>query len=102
MINSTKKGATSHTNSPNLSEDNANQNLPASFVPSATHATPPNNLEAEQSTLGAILLDNAVIPLIIEELTTDDFYRALHRTIWTGIIALHGDGQPVDPVTICE
>ena len=87
---------------PKLGEDNANLNLPASFVPSPTHTTPPNNMEAEQSTLGAMLLDNAVIPLIIEELTTDDFYRALHRHIWTGVIALHGDGQPVDNVTLCE
>lgn len=102
MINSTKKRATSPINAPNFNEDGPNLNLPASFVPSTAHPTPPNNLEAEQSTLGAMLLDNAVIPLIIEDISTDDFYNKLSRNIWTGVTALYGDGQPVDQVTICE
>lgn len=102
MNNSTKKRAVSPTSPANLREDRANLNLPASFVPDPSHSTPPNNLQAEQSTLGAMLLDNAVIPLIIEELTTDDFYNSVNRRVWTCATALHGDGQPVDQVTVCE
>lgn len=85
-----------------LGEESVNLNSPSSFVPSAAHPTPPNNLDAEQSTLGAMLLDNAIIPAVIEQLSTDDFYRKLHRTIWTGIVSTYGAGTPVDFVTLCE
>ena len=101
-MNSTKNGATLPTNGAKLGEDSANLNLPASFTPSDAHIIPPNNLEAEQSTLGAMLMDNAVIPHIIEQLRADDFYRKLHRTIWTGIISIYGAGEPVDTVTLSE
>ncbi len=40
---------------------------------------PPQNLEAEQSVLGAMLLDNESINRVVEELTADDFYRGSHR-----------------------
>ena len=102
MSNFTKNGATLPTNGAKLGEDSANLNLPASFVPDQSHITPPNNLAAEQSTLGAMLLDNGVIPLLIEELTADDFYNKINRTVWTCATALYGDGQPVDQVTVCE
>ena len=101
-MNSTKNGAVLPTNGANLGEDSAKSNLPASFVPSATHVTPPQNLEAEQSTLGAMLMDNAIIPAVIERLKSDDFYFGLHRTLWAGIVELHGRNTPIDLVTLCD
>ncbi len=45
---------------------------------------PPQNLEAEQSVLGAILLDNEGINQALEILSADDFYRESHREIFRG------------------
>ena len=101
-MNSTKNGAALPTNGANLGEDNANLNLPTSFAPSQAHTTPPHSLEAEQSTLGAMLLDNAVIPAVIERLKSDDFYFGLHRTLLAGIVALYSHNTPVDLVTLCD
>ncbi len=68
-----------------------------------THGrVPPQNLEAEQSLLGAMLLSKDAIGMAIEEVTADDFYRGLHGRIFEAIINLYGKGEPVDAVTLSE
>ncbi len=66
--------------------------------------TPPQNLEAEQSVLGAVLLSDTVLPaLIIDEgLQPADFYRPGHATIYQSMLDLHSIGEPVDALTLVE
>ena len=67
-------------------------------------ATPPQNLEAEQSVLGAVLLSDTALPALIidERLQADDFYRESHGKIFAAMLALHGAGEPVDALTLVE
>src|SRR5438309_7640930 len=66
--------------------------------------TPPHNLEAEQSVLGAILLsDRSLYALVIEEgLRPEDFYRAHHGTIYAAMLALYNENEPVDMLTVID
>ncbi|MGA2192211.1 MAG: replicative DNA helicase [Nitrospirota bacterium] len=63
---------------------------------------PPQNLDAEQSVLGAILLVNTAIDRAIEMLTPDDFYKEAHRRIFLAMIALSEAGEAIDPITLPE
>lgn len=64
--------------------------------------TPPHNLEAEQSTLGSMLLDRTACDKAAEILTSADFYRNAHQVIFESILNLIDRNEPVDPVTVCE
>jgi replicative DNA helicase len=63
---------------------------------------PPHSVEAEESVLGGILLDNAAIDRALETLTPDEFYREAHRKIMRAMIELNQRGEPVDLVTLSE
>jgi replicative DNA helicase len=64
------------------------------------HKVPPQNLEAEQSILGGILLDNVAINSVLEILVTDDFYSEAHRKIFTAILDLSEKSEPSDLITL--
>ncbi len=66
--------------------------------------TPPHNLEAEQSVLGAILLsDRSLYALVIEEgLRPEDFYRERHTLIYEAMLALYNESEPVDVLTVTD
>ena len=49
---------------------------------------PPQNLEAEESVLGGIMLDNAALDRVIELIGPDDFYRGVHRKIFRAMLDL--------------
>lgn len=61
---------------------------------------PPQNLEAEMSILGAILLDNDAINRVLEILAPEDFYRESHRKILRAMIELNDRREPSDLVTL--
>ncbi|HVA76872.1 MAG TPA: replicative DNA helicase [Candidatus Binataceae bacterium] len=63
---------------------------------------PPQNLEAEQSVLGAILLDNEAINFALETITAEDFYRESHREIFRAMADLSDRSQPVDAITLSD
>lgn len=65
---------------------------------------PPQNLEAEESVLGAMMVSEATIdPVMLDvHLKTDDFYRDRHRTIFEAIIKLKEAAEPVDVLTVSE
>ncbi len=64
---------------------------------------PPHNLEAEESLLGAMMLSREAITAAIEaRVGTGDFYKPAHGVIYEAVYALHGRGEPVDPVTVAE
>ena len=62
----------------------------------------PHALEAEQSVLGGLMLDNTTWDLIADRITEADFYRADHRLIFHAIRALAEIGSPFDVVTLLE
>ena len=64
--------------------------------------TPPHNLEAEKSVLGAILIDDRVIPGVEAILDVGDFYRDAHRVIFKAMSGLGGRQEPVDVVTLTQ
>ncbi|MEX2274947.1 MAG: replicative DNA helicase [Actinomycetota bacterium] len=63
---------------------------------------PPQNVEAEQSVLGAMMLSGEAIADAVEELHPDDFYRSSHRTIYDAIRGIYAHGDPVDVITVTE
>ena len=63
---------------------------------------PPQNLEAEQSVLGAILLDNAALNRAMEILSEEDFYRTGNRIVYRGMMGLSERNQPVDQITLTD
>ena len=63
---------------------------------------PPQSIEAEQSVLGAILLENEALIKAIELLQVDDFYRESHRQIYGAMIGLYEKNTPVDQITLTE
>lgn len=63
---------------------------------------PPHSLEAEQSLLGALLIDNAAFDRIADIVTGNDFYRDDHRRIWRHISRLIEQTRPADSVTVWE
>jgi replicative DNA helicase len=67
-------------------------------------AAPPQNLEAEQSVLGAVLLSDTALPALIidERLQPEDFYREAHGLVYQAMLDLHGRGEPVDALTLVE
>jgi replicative DNA helicase len=63
---------------------------------------PPNNLQAEESLLGAMLLSKDAIAIASERLRPDDFYKPAHGHIYDAITALSAAGEPADPVTVAD
>jgi replicative DNA helicase len=65
---------------------------------------PPQNLEAEESVLGAMMVsERAIDPVILEvRLADDDFYRERHRIVYRAIKSLYERSEPVDALTVTE
>src|SRR5947209_3448290 len=63
---------------------------------------PPQNLEAERSALGSILLDNDVLHEIIPILGVADFYRDAHQVVYQAVRDLYDQGKAVDAVTLAD
>jgi len=61
---------------------------------------PPQSIEAEESILSAILLDNNTLLDVLEIIVADDFYRTAHQLIFSGINELFAKAEPVDLVTL--
>jgi replicative DNA helicase len=66
----------------------------------SSHKLPPQNLEAEQSVLGGILIENDAINKVLEILTPEDFYRDSHRKIFHALINLSVRDEPADLITL--
>ena len=76
------------------------------LVADMTQATqvriPPHSAEAEESALGALLLDKDAIIAIAEFLRPEDFYDERHRMIYSACISLYEDRVPIDVLTVAE
>lgn len=63
---------------------------------------PPQNIEAEQSVLGSLLIDKDTIPKVVEILHPESFYREAHHWIYQAIINLFQKNEPIDLVTVTD
>jgi len=61
---------------------------------------PPQDLAAEQSVLGGMLLSKDAIADVLERLRPGDFYRPAHQNVYDAILDLYGRGEPADAVTV--
>jgi replicative DNA helicase len=66
----------------------------------SSHKLPPQHIEAEQSILGGILIENEAINRVMEILDADDFYRDTHRKIFNALINLSERDEPADLITL--
>lgn len=63
---------------------------------------PPQNIDAEKSVLGSMLLEKDAIFSVVEILKPGDFYRDAHRVVFEAVTSLANRGEPVDLVTVAE
>ncbi len=69
-------------------------------MPNEIERIPPQNIEAEMSLLGSILLDKEAILKVADLIDQDDFYKNAHRDIYGTIMELYGRNEPVDLLTL--
>jgi len=62
--------------------------------------TPPQDIPAEQSVLGGMLLSKDAIADVVEVVRATDFYKPAHQTIFDVVVDLYGKGEPADPITV--
>ncbi|WP_425560527.1 replicative DNA helicase [Luedemannella flava] len=62
--------------------------------------TPPQDVAAEQSVLGGMLLSKDAIADVVEILKSNDFYKPAHATVFDAVLDLYGRGEPADPITV--
>jgi replicative DNA helicase len=74
--------------------------MPAKEVPAGK--IPPQNLDAEKSLLGAVLIDEETLADISEHVTSKDFYDKRHATIYGGMMRLYEHHKPVDLLTLTD
>ncbi|MGB9498399.1 MAG: replicative DNA helicase [Dissulfuribacterales bacterium] len=73
-------------------------------ISNATSASglPPQNIDAEESIISAILLDNHTLLDLLDILSSSDFYRTAHQKIFTVIADMFHNGDPIDLVTLAD
>ncbi len=68
----------------------------------ASIRVPPHNMEAEQSILGGILINNDALNQIMDILTADCFYREAHTHLFHGMVGLYNNNEPIDLITLSQ
>jgi len=68
----------------------------------APDRTPPQDLAAEQSVLGTMMMSKDAIAVVMGIIQARDFYKPAHELIFTSILDLYSEGIPVDPITVAE
>ncbi|MFC4495551.1 replicative DNA helicase [Streptomyces ovatisporus] len=69
-------------------------------VAASFERVPPQDLEAEQSVLGGMLLSKDAIADVVEVLKGHDFYRPAHELVYQAVLDLYAKGEPADPITV--
>ncbi|MCG2800578.1 MAG: replicative DNA helicase [Cellulomonas sp.] len=64
--------------------------------------TPPQDLDAERSVLGGMMISKDAIADVVEQLRGSDFYRPAHEAIYDAVTDLYGRGEPADAVTVAD
>ena len=63
---------------------------------------PPQSIDAEQAVLGAVLIENEAINIVSEFIAANDFYREAHRVIFSIMMNLYHEHEPIDLITIVD
>ena len=71
-------------------------------VPSSDPRVMPHNLEAEQSTLGGMLLSQEAVAEVFEMVSPVDFYAPKHELIFNAVLSLFGKGEPTDVIAVSD
>ena len=71
-------------------------------APRGADRTPPQDMNAEQCVLGAMLMSKDAIADVVEVLRGNDFYRPAHEQVYEAVIDLYGRGEPADAVTVAD
>lgn len=78
-----------------------NSPAPVPSDPPVTHGRiPPQNIEAEQSVLGTLLLSDNTLSAVLELLDSDDFYQDRHKLIFEAMVTLFEKNEPLDIITV--
>src|SRR3977135_4169192 len=70
--------------------------------PTSGNPVPPQNLEAEESVLGAMMISPGAIGAVSEIVDAGDFYRESHAKVYRAALALYAKGEPVDAITLTD
>ncbi|GAB2464083.1 replicative DNA helicase [Xylanimonas ulmi] len=70
--------------------------------PAAFDRTPPQDINAEMSVLGGMLISKDAIADVVETIRGNDFYRPVHETVYDAILDLYGRGEPADGITVAD
>ena len=73
-----------------------------SSSPAASARTPPHNLEAEKSVLGAVFIKPAAFDEVATSLAVDDFFLPAHREIFEAMVAIDKRRQPLDVLAVAD
>ncbi|MDQ3992844.1 MAG: replicative DNA helicase, partial [Actinomycetota bacterium] len=76
--------------------------MTAAATAAETALVPPQNLDAEESVLGAMMLSPGAIGAVSEVLDAGDFYRESHARIYRAALGLFARGEPVDAITVAD
>jgi replicative DNA helicase len=79
-----------------------NSDVAAVAQSTQTAPVPPQNLDAEESVLGAMMLSPGAIGAVSEVLDAGDFYRESHAKIYRASLSLYARGEPVDAITLVD
>ena len=71
-------------------------------VPASDPRVMPHNLEAEQSTLGGMLLSQEAVAEVFEMVSPTDFYAPKHELIFNAVLSLFGKGEPTDVIAVSD
>lgn len=63
---------------------------------------PPQSIEAEQAVIGALLIDPNAIARVVETLRPDSFYKQAHKFIYSSIVKLFNNNEPIDVLTVSD
>ena len=74
----------------------------APITEAAAQRVLPHSLEAEVCVLGSMILDAGTIDIVVHIIRSDDFFRPAHRIVYETLCQMHGQGKPVDLVTLSE
>jgi replicative DNA helicase len=69
-------------------------------APRTPDRTPPQDMDAEQCVLGAMLMSKDAIADVVEVLRGVDFYRPAHEQVYDAVVDLYGRGEPADAITV--
>ena len=70
--------------------------------PGGPDRTPPQDVDAERSVLGGMMISKDAIADVVEVLRGNDFYRPAHELVYEAILDLYGRGEPADAITVAD